>query len=425
MKKSWIGLLAGLLAFSVWAQEAAAPSDEFVYEVKRGDTLSRLARTLLDSPKRWADVAAYNRLPDANIIQPGQRLHIKNPWLKGQAGKVTMEAISGALQVNGRALQAGQQFAAGVELATPDNAALKLRLPDGSTLAMMPGTRLRVERIEQKPGSVFVSLFRLVNGQVDAFKRKYAEGQADMRIATQKATLGVRGTHFRMRDEAGRVYAEIEQGQVGFEAVRTPVVLALAGGEGSVADGEHPAEVIPLLPAPTLNVAASYTTPYVQVPLTPQAGATAFVGELARNEDFSDRLVSVRGKGRLLDLGELENGNYWLRLRAVDEHGLQGMEGKATFTVNAPPRKFQMTKAYVTSATLQLRWVGRKEGAGYQVQVSPSQEFDTLLLDTRTSENQVEMARPRPGHYYMRVRQIFPGGVTDSWDIPMMFEAPR
>ncbi|GAB4123642.1 MAG: hypothetical protein Fur0040_05080 [Sideroxydans sp.] len=425
MKKSGIGLLAALLAFAVWAEEATLAPDEFVYEVRRGDTLSRLAHTLLDNPQRWADVAAYNHLPDANLIRPGQRLHIKNPWLKGRAGQVTVEAISGAPQANGRALQAGQQLGAGVELLTPADAALKLRLPDGSTVAMMPGTRLRVEQIEQKPGNVFVSLFRLVNGQVDAFKRKYAAGQADMRIATQKATLGVRGTHFRMRDDGQRVFAEIEQGQVGFEAARTPMVLALAGGEGSVADGEHAAEVIPLLPPPTLNVAASYATPYVQLPLPPQAGATQFVGELARNEDFSDRLVSVRGKGRLLDLGELENGDYWLRLRAVDQHGLQGMEAKVSFKVDAPPRKFRMTKVYVTPSTLQLRWVGRKEGVGYQVQMSASQEFDTLLLDTRTSDNQVEVARPRPGYYYMRVRQIFPGGVVDSWDIPMMFESPR
>ncbi|MBA4383066.1 MAG: hypothetical protein C0406_10915, partial [Sideroxydans sp.] len=168
-----------------------------------------------------------------------------------------------------------------------------------------------------------------------------------------------------------------------------------------------------------------FDTPYIQWMMPELEGATGFFGELARDEEFSDHLVSVRTKKRKVSLTDLPNGRYWLRLRAVDVHGLQGREAKVSFLVNVPPRKFAMTKVYVTGSGVQLRWVGRKEGGGYQVQIADNLQFTKPLLDTQTSDNLVEITRPKQGQYFMRVRQVFNGGVTDTWDVPMMFESPR
>lgn len=422
-----VALLLGLIVsqFAV-AEEMVHQTSDFVYEVKSGDTLGKLANELLDHSKRWKDVAKYNQLSDANRIEPGQHLRIQLPWLKARGGRLKIEALTGEATAGGRLLQVGDEVAQGATLKTAMASALRLRMPDGSLLNMMEGAEVEVEKLENKQGDAFTSLFRLVTGQVEAFKKKYPEGTADMAIRAKTATLGVRGTHFRMREEGGRTYAEIEQGLVSYDAQKTPVMLALAGGQGSVADGEHAAEVIDLLPPPTFPaLPAAFDTPYIQWMMPELEGATGFFGELARDEEFSDHLMSVRVKKRKVSLTDLPNGRYWLRLRAVDSHGLQGREAKVSFSVSVPPRKFAMTKVYITGNGLQLRWVGRKEGGGYQVQIADNQQFNTPMLDVKTSDNLVEIARPRSGQYFMRVRQVFNDGVTDAWDVPMMFEAPR
>lgn len=422
-----VALLLGLIASQfVFAEEVANRSADFVYEVKSGDTLGKLANEMLDHSKRWKDVAKYNQLSDANRIEPGQKLRIQLPWLNARGGKLKIEAVTGEATADGRLLQVGDEVAQGATLKTATASALRLRMPDGSLLNMMEGAEVEVEKLENKQGNAFTSLFRLVTGQVEAFKKKYPEGTADLAIRAKTATLGVLGTHFRMREEGGRAYAEIEQGLVSYDAQKTPVMLALAGGQGSVADGEHAAEVIDLLPPPTFPVLpAAFDTPYIQWVMPEQDGATGFFGELARDEEFSDHLVSVRVKKHKVMLTDLPNGRYWLRLRAVDSHGLQGREAKVSFLVNVPPRKFAMTKVYVSGNGLQLRWVGRREGGGYQVQIADNQQFNSPMLDVKTAENVVEIPRPKPGQYFMRVRQVFSGGVTDAWDVPMMFDAPR
>ncbi len=428
MNHRGIALLLALAVCSGGAcAEAVEPvASDYLYEVKPGDTLGKIARSQLDAPTRWRDVAAYNELPDPDRIEPGQTLRIRQPWLKGESGKLKVEAVSGSATAAGRALRPGDEIAVGTNVRTAAGGALRVRLPDGSVMNMMENGAFQVEKLERRPGNWFNALFKLISGQIETFKQKYPAGQAELAIRAKGAVLGVRGTHFRMRQEAVNTYAEIEQGLVSFDAQKTPAPLALNGGEGSVADGEHPAEVIPLLPAPQFpHLPEVFDAPYIRWLMPRMEGATAYVGELARDEEFSDHLLPVRGQGDSIRLPDLPNGRYWLRLRAVDGHGLQGMEGKIAFTVNVPPRKFAMTKVYVAGSSIQLRWVAGKESTGYQVQVADNQSFEHPVLDTRTSDNLVELPKPRAGAYFMRVRHLYAGGRGGEWDVPMMFEVPR
>ncbi|MDD4913164.1 MAG: FecR domain-containing protein [Sideroxydans sp.] len=415
-----------------YALETPSDAPDFVYEVKPGDTLSKLSHDLLAETARWKDVAAYNKLKDPHRITPKQVLRIKQPWMKTPTvsalplSVLKVEGVSGAATVDGRALKLGDEVPVGAKLATPAEAALSLRLPDGSLVNLMENSQLEVEKLDVQAGERFSSLFRLVTGQIEAFKRKYPEGQANMSVRAKTATIGVRGTRFRMRQDDQNTYAEIEEGLVGLDAVNRPTVLVLAGGYGAVSDGVRAVEAIPLLPAPTFpKLPSVFDMPFVEWTMPELSGSIGFIGELARNETFSNRLVTVRGDGRKIRLNELPNGEYWMRLRAVDKNGLQGTEAKVAFKVNAPVRKFPMTKTYISGETLQLRWVGRKESASYQVQVADNLQFQRNLLDVNTDRNVIEIPRPKSGRYFMRVRQMYGPGQSVEWDVPSMFEAPR
>jgi hypothetical protein len=425
MKKVLLGVAALFWMLSASAEALLPGPDDVTIEVRSGDTLGDLARTQMDSPARWRDVANYNLLPDPNLIEPGQQLRIKRVWLKSRSGSLKVEAVTGEATANGEVLQAGDMIPAGASVLTAQGGALRLRMPDTSLVNMLERSELKVEKLEQRADGVLSSLLRLVTGQIDAFKAKHEVGMADLAVAGRNATVGIRGTHFRVRQDGVLTFTEVEEGAVAFDATQTPVVLALNAREGSVANGREAAQVIPLLAEPSYpELPVSFDTPYIEWAMGEQAGAQRFVGELARNAGFSDRLVSVRSDGKIIRLNELPNGRYWLKLRAVDSHGLQGMEGRISFEVNVPPRKFAMTKVYVSGKQLQLRWVGRKQSVSYQVQVAPRQDFQHLLLDVKTADNWIDMARPQSGRYFLRVRQIFAGGQTGAWDVPMMFDAP-
>lgn len=423
--QAWLGILMFVLAQGAWAEVPETVADDVVYTVQKGDTLGTLARSKLDAPGRWRDVASYNGLPDPDRIAPGQTLRLKPLWLKGTPAVLKVEALSGEASANGRSLRVGDTLAVGAQIETAPGAALRLRVPDGSQVDLQETSQLKVEQLEQRGESVFVSVLRLLAGQLEAFKVKRATGMADMAINARNATLGVRGTHFRMRQQGMNTYAEIEDGHVAFEAAKTPQVLALAGGEGSVADGVHAAAVIPLLPAPVFpELPTLFDTPFIEWQMAALQGATAYVGELARDASFAEHVRSVRSEGGFIRLRELPNGHYWLKLRALDENGLQGREGKIDFDVAVPPRKFVMTKVYVSGDKLQLIWVGRRENPRYQVQVAMDQAFSQMLLDTQTEDNWIDMARPRAGRYFMRVRNVSSDGRSGGWDVPMVFDAP-
>ncbi|MDD5471036.1 MAG: LysM peptidoglycan-binding domain-containing protein, partial [Sideroxydans sp.] len=81
MKKVLLGACALFWMQCAWAEAPLPGPDDVVIEVRGGDTLGDLARTQLDLPTRWRDVANYNLLPDPNLIEPGQQLRIKRVWL--------------------------------------------------------------------------------------------------------------------------------------------------------------------------------------------------------------------------------------------------------------------------------------------------------------------------------------------------------
>ena len=427
-----LGLLVAQLAFAEGGNgEANKQVADFVYTVKRGDTLGGLSKELFDTPARWKDVATYNHLSDANRIEPGQILNIQLPWMKQQPAmvkiesKAKVEALTGTVSVNGRAIKFGDEVAVGDKLLTAQGASVRMRLPDGSTINVMENSQLGIEKLEQKPGNFFASILRLISGQLEAHKAKYPEGQADLKIQTRSATLGVRGTHFRMQQQDNCSFAEIETGLVSFDADKTPQSLALAGGEGSVADGEHAAEVIPLLPAPTFPaLPALLEMSELEWIMPEMVGATAYAGELAQDEEFSKGVASVHGEGRSILIKNLQDGQYWLRLRAVDSHGLQGMEGKTSLTVKLRTRKLATIKAYISGNSIELLWVGRKGNERYQVQIAQDQNFTQIMLDKQTQDNWVDLPRPKPGYYFMRVRTLLGAGRTEQWDVPMLFEVP-
>lgn len=433
MRSKFAALLLAACLFSpaIHAEESAPA--EYLYTVKPGDNLSTFARDMLDSIKRWPEVARYNKLKNPQIIMPGQVLRIQLPWMKNMPVEARIEALNGAATLNGFAAKVGDKVAAGARLETSAGANMRMSLPDGSMLSLAEKTRLEAARLDKKPqGEFFYALFRLVTGRIDALKKKYPEGQAPLRIEAMHGTIGVRGTHFRMGQEDGNTLAEIENGLVSFgdEAIGKPI--ALAGGQGSVADGVHAPGVIDLLPAPIFPVLPDAFAPdAVSFVMPPMADARAYRGELALDEDFKQIIAPVSASGSAISIPGLSEGIYWLRLRAVDGHGLQGMQAQTLLHVKAapvviappPPADFPVVephKPITNGMQILTRWQ-EVRGFQYQVQIASTADFVQPLQDVRSSVNYLNLPTPPKGEYFIRMRLLDAANRVGHWSEPVAF----
>ncbi|WP_291932209.1 peptidoglycan DD-metalloendopeptidase family protein [Limnohabitans sp.] len=75
------------------AENAGKPG---YYTVQRGDTLTRIA---LDHGHSWRDLASWNNLPNAHLIEVGQVLRVAPPGATVEASGVVVQPIGGSAEV--------------------------------------------------------------------------------------------------------------------------------------------------------------------------------------------------------------------------------------------------------------------------------------------------------------------------------------
>ena len=117
LKKAALIIVLGLVSPSIFAEDVPATSD-LVYQIKAGSNLSTLTNGLLDRPTRWNDVARYNHLNNAHLVQPNQILYVPLAWLKNYPAQARIESVTGDVKLNGKAAQVGDLAPTGDTLET-------------------------------------------------------------------------------------------------------------------------------------------------------------------------------------------------------------------------------------------------------------------------------------------------------------------
>lgn len=398
------------------------PAPDYVYTVQPGDSLSKLTHEVMDGRTSWSKLAQYNKLPNAQMIMPGEVLHIPFPWLKGIPTEAHIDALAGEVLLNGKAASVGDAVTSSAVLKTAEGGSVRLRLPDDSTVNVLENSGVEAKEISRKPQEgFFMTVFKLVAGRIDVIKSKFPADQSPLLVEGQHGTIGVRGTHFRMGQQGANTLAEIEHGKVAFDAGKRS--LALSGGEGSVADGVKAPTVIPLLPAPVVQaIPEAFDQPTVRIKLQELKGAQAFRAEVAREEEFASIVAQGTHKGTQLRISSLPDGTYWLRVRGMDKHGLQGLEAHAKFVVKAHPvaplLMEQNDIELLHGVEPPFNWAAVEEAQGYRFQISRDPDFkDVALKQDDLHEAHFSLGAGvnlQVGEYYWRVAS-FNGDVQGPW----------
>lgn len=423
-----------VFAFSSGGVLAEGTSDAPVwrYTVKPGDNLISIAERYFVRAEHWPKMQQANRIADPHRMLPGTVLRIPADMLRVAPAQAVLNAVSG--NVRWRAGEAGWQVATngtnlvtGASLETGDNSSALLVLSDGSRIVVAPNSQLTLDTLSLYAGGLMADTrMRLQSGQAEITANPAQRSNQNLKIQTPSAQAVVRGTQFRVSADDNLTREETVGGLVAVSASGTSV--AVSKGLGTVAKaGEPPMLPVPLLPAADVSgFPARFEHLPMRFPLPPLAGVKEWQGQVAPDKSFDRILLSKSASAWALTFADLPNGDYVLRLRALDVHGLQGFDALHPFTVFARPFPPGLNApgdgATIRTARAAFAWGNVVDVARYHLQVSTSPDFATPLYDETLATGAWQVPDELPaGKLYWRAASITGAGQQGPWSLAAAF----
>ncbi len=429
MKKiSGLTALALTLPGLVLAQ-ATSPVGEFVYHAHAQDTLIGIARRLLIEPHRWPEVQARNNIADPRRIPLGDEIRIPYAWLRLSADTATVTAVSGEVREGGRNVVRGQTFPEGTRIETGSDGSATLALADGSVVTVQKLSVLTLEEMRQVTGTEAAhdTRFKLESGRLQTRVKPHGN-VGRFEILTPVAVSAVRGTEFRDAFEpgAGNATTETLEGSVAVSGSGADVTIPADFGT-RVRPNEAPLPPVLLLPAPDLQaIAGTNNASRLQLGWPAVPNATRYRLQLAPDAEFNSFLLDAELDTPQADLPAPADGNYWLRVRAIDGLGLEGHDTVRSFVQHqlpaAPTPVMPLRGTSVIGDGAGFAWSGTGPEAHpgpqghYRVQIATDAQFTQMFLERDLEgTSRIDVEHVPPGRYFWRVCATDTRGESGDW----------
>jgi len=344
-------------------------AQEWIYTVRSGDNPWSISRDYLQGMRYWPRLQSYNGVTKPTQIPPGTQFRIPLEWLKPQVRPVTARVLDvrGEVEVSSdktgqtESLKAEDVLQAGDIIRTGPQSSALLRFHDDSELILQADSTLALETLNVYEASGLVDAqLHLQRGRLETQATTRQDPAIRYEIRTPSAVAAVRGTQFRVGADAVAqvMLTEVTGGKVALSSDGQTTVLPEKFG--AVAKlGEGKPSKVELLPPPQIsNLPATLEQLVVSWPALERAQAYRVQLMAYRHKRFK---LLVVNKGRLIhseQVGggeqvlaliyeeivktpqfqgpQLPNDNYILRIRGIDEQGLEGLDGEHRFTLFAP-----------------------------------------------------------------------------------------
>ncbi len=502
-----------IVAFVVVASALprTAAGEDWIYTVRPGDNLWDFARQHCADSACWRRLQEMNNVADPWRMPTGLRLRVPVEWLKAEPAPARVVGFRGegtitpAGTAEQRPVSEGVLLHAGDTLTLSTSGSATLEFADGSQLLAGPSSVLRLDAVSAYGGgeAMVDTRVHLERGRSDADVKSRLNPSRFV-IEAPAAVSAVRGTSLRVAvaNHGATARTEVLSGTVEVSAAGGAVRVEQGFGVVTLKGGTPGAPRV-LLPAPRLApLPAVFDRLPVHVRVEPLPSAFAYRMEVSSTETFDDLLDDVVSEDVTLRCPDLPDGRYWVRVRAIDDQGLEGHDTAASIDIDARPEppllmepikegkvreevpsfrwaapenarayRFQLAKSQDLAApvverdahegaslrldqplspglyswrvatvdaaghagpysdfqafeykpapeaptpgpaesgekSLVFRWRAGEPGQTYQIQIARDREFETIVLDRKSSVPQVSVPRPEPGHYFLRVRAI-------------------
>ncbi len=409
------------------------------YFARAGDTLSSIAQQLTARPENWQALGKLNQITKESNIPIGAAILIPAELLADEPSEASVTAWSGTIMLerpDGTAavIGLGSKLSEGMLIDTGNNSFLTISLPDASRISLPSNSRvklakLRVTRYTKSPRTEVM----LLRGRVESQVSPLESNKGRFEVHSPRSVAGVRGTHFRVRMVGDGIANEVLSGSVAVGRDKQPASLMLAAGKGNIIDASSVGAAVDLLPAPQLAGSGTQANhPSAKFALTPAAGAHGYHLQIATDPKAQNILAESVSTDSSMKLPDIEDGDYFVRVSAIDKYGLEGLAETHAVTLKGRAGKAAAPGApFVADSgdkNITLRWPAQS-GQKFMLQVARVPDFTWLLFTNHTAMPEARLPRPAFGTYYARVQTVNADGsaspyspassfiVTDQWVI--------
>jgi len=432
-----LAYVASLFMLMLFAPAGTVHAQEWIYTVRPGDNLWDFSEEYLTDIRYWKRLQQINDIQRPRNMPPGSKIKVPIAWLKVQPEPARVLQISGTAELvragseQSDALSIDHELRTGDRIRTAADSNVTLRFADDSELLIQSDSEVIMDTLSSyhRTGMVDTRV-RLQQGRVDTRVKPSQGPGSRYHIITPAAVAAVRGTNFRVSTETDQPVSrsEVIEGKVKVSGdIGAQLVPA---GYGVVAEkGKPTAPPKELLPAPE---ASGMPDVFQRLPLAfawnGVDGAQGYRFQIADHSQFSTLLADRETTAPSGLWHDLPDGDYFLRLRAVDDDKLEGWNGDYAFSVDARPFPPFLVepKDNITlrDARPTLSWSEPEDARKYRVQLASDPEFATLLHD----DIQGTAARFSPGQplavgrYYWRIASIDTSGEQGPYSDIHQFE---
>ena len=311
--------LPGQLSPETSAQPSRSPA---VHRVRSGDTLWGIAEQYFKDPQKWMFIQKANGITAPRRLKPGTLVDLE----EGDAFPLSVLYLYGeAWQVSAghkRALEQGATIKEGARIETGKGASLTLVTRDESQVVVPSNTRVVVKR----EGGLGIRLV-LEKGEVDSRVSPRDNKNRPFNIETESGVLGVRGTRFVAEATDEATLSSVYAGSVAALQDKVESTI-LKAGEGARVGDDGSLDVVKLLSAPEILATTTHADKSLQVELQPPQRAAGFQATLSRDEKGLENIAVQRSHSPLLVFTGIPQGDYYLRVAAIDSLGVVGRKAQ-------------------------------------------------------------------------------------------------
>ncbi|GAA0209689.1 hypothetical protein GCM10009123_16380 [Kangiella japonica] len=390
-------------------------AEDWLYTVRKGDTIWGLSHKYLKDPLKFQDIQKYNNVKLDRQLPPGVTLKFPMEYLKFAPAEVNVNSINGEAYFVRRGVRTPlteeQKLVLDDILVTKKDSSVALLFADGSELLLGENSELIFD-VQTKWGETGMvdSRVRLMQGSAEGRVEKLRGPGANFEVQTPSAVATVRGTEFRVRldkENEGIVFNEVNEGTVSVQLHENKE--SVKEGYGLITSAKLPlTKPKELLPEPKwVNPRSKYPGHPVTVTWQPIDEAISYQVELFKDKELTVLEYKATVNTHQFTLPEVEVGEYSLRLRAIDKDGLQGLNATHHFTISPVPTSPQLNtfiEEYTAGESLEFSWKAADGATQYRWQLAKDRQFRNIVsqTDLKSRVRHIQEGLPA-GTYYWRV----------------------
>ncbi len=410
-----------ICAPALYAANIGPGSDDgFInYSAKSGDTLIDIGKRYLNSPSAYRTVQQQNRIADPRLLPVGKVIRIARSLLKYQAVTAKVISVRGNVMIGAAPASAGQNVGEGVTLRTAASSFITLSLPNGSRVSLPSNSDLRIRLLRTYTlGGALDYDFDVAKGGASTRVTPLNSADDRYRVRTPRAVSAVRGTDFQVRYDAAlnRDFAEVTEGALAVGAgVSSDIALPAGNGLAIPPAGAIIREA--LLPEPVfIEPGKIQANPELLFAVNPAQNEAGYRVTLAADAGFVEQLADVVITGREAKLANINDGNYFLRARAISANGIQGVPVTYAFK-----RRLNGVSATAGAGNDGYNFKWQSDGGGirkFHFQLFTGWPNGTAMIDEPALlDQQITISDLPPGDYFWRVGAVqYAGGeVATNW----------